>query len=129
MKTTSNKPEPRFDIENMISAYLVRDRWQNEVEYNPNMMSELETMTEQESNLQIKQFLSEVERVFTERYEIKTTFNDEALPTDVKILTRETLDLEQLGLLDSICEGYQLKCTFNGTDRGRLSINLKQFEQ
>lgn len=85
----------------------------------------METMTEQELEYQKKQFLNEIDRSFTERYEILKEFNDEAIPVKVVVRTREEIDIFQILQLQDTGKSYGLKMTFSATDTGRLSINFK----
>ncbi|MEZ7494480.1 hypothetical protein QO206_03220 [Leeuwenhoekiella aequorea] len=120
-----------YAIENMIEAYMIRERWQNEAEYNGNTNTktqEMETLSQHEIDENIRNFNRETNEILSAPYELKVKHDDEGLPYEAAIYTREELEFDQIEKLDLIALNWNLKLSLSTTDTRRLSINFKRIE-
>lgn len=112
-------------INRMIGNYLAADRYYKET---VNTKLNMETLTQHEIDEQAMLWQNEVDKLLSEPYLMTTEQDDSGLVCKAIILTRETLDFEQLEKLDLAALAWNLKYTLSGTDRGRISITFKRDE-
>lgn len=88
----------------------------------------MEAITQHEIDENIKNFHRDITQVLSEPYQLNIDHDDEGLPFEASIWTREEIDVSRTRLLDDHAQNWNLKLSFSATSTGRLSINFKQIQ-